>query len=550
MPGATGQIPRVRARSLARLVGLWLVTSTLGVPAAHAANGYIGGTVTQTGGGALSGVFVNIYDSSGTYATFGLTDTTGQYTSNVDLPPGTYFARTWNPSGFINKLYDNLPCASCTVTDGTAIIVMSAMTTTGIDFVLTPGGLISGTVTGAGGTPLMSIDVSIYDASGAYVTDGFTDALGQYVTASGLPTGTYFAATMNSSSYMDELYDNLSCIGGFCTVTAGTPIAVTIGLTTSSVDFALVLGGTISGTVTNTGAVGLADVFVSIYDASGAYFTYGYTDAMGHYASTSGLPTGTYFARTSFATGYLNELYDNLPCVGSFCTVTTGTPIPVTLGLTTSGIDFELAAGGLISGTVTNTVATSLSGVTVYVYDATGAFVLGAPTNLTGQYITANGLPAGTYFARTFNAGLYLDELYDNQPCVSVCTVTSGTPIIVTSGMTTTGIDFVLSTFTDDPIVSGLTTVRAVHVMELRTRIDALRAAHVLAAFGWTDHPLVAGTTPVRAVHLTELRTALNQVYVAAATPTPTYTDPALTIGTTIKAVHLTELRAFVLALE
>ena len=52
-------------------------------------------------------------------------------------------------------------------------------------------------------------------------------------------------------------------------------------------------------------------------------------------------------------------------------------------------------------------------------------------------------------------------------------------------------------------------------------------------------------------MHLTELRTALDAVYDAAARPRPSYTDAAVTAGaTTIEAVHLTELRAAVVALE
>ena len=51
-------------------------------------------------------------------------------------------------------------------------------------------------------------------------------------------------------------------------------------------------------------------------------------------------------------------------------------------------------------------------------------------------------------------------------------------------------------------------------------------------------------------VHITELRTALSQVYVAARQAEPTYTDPALAAGMSIKAIHVAELRAAIEALE
>ena len=105
--------------------------------------------------------------------------------------------------------------------------------------------------------------------------------------------------------------------------------------------------------------------------------------------------------------------------------------------------------------------------------------------------------------------------------------------------------------FTDDPLVPGVTPVRAVHFRELRTRIDMLRAGAGLSAYRWTDPGLTAGLTRVRSVHLTELRAALNQAYAAAGQPRPSYIDASVRAGTTpIRAAHVTELRAAVVALE
>ena len=106
-------------------------------------------------------------------------------------------------------------------------------------------------------------------------------------------------------------------------------------------------------------------------------------------------------------------------------------------------------------------------------------------------------------------------------------------------------------TFTDDPLVPGLTPVRAVHFTELRTRIDALRATAGLQRFPWTDPMLRTGMTPVRLVHLLELRSALAEAYAAAERPAPTYTDASPQAGRTpIRTTHLMELRTAVAALE
>ena len=105
--------------------------------------------------------------------------------------------------------------------------------------------------------------------------------------------------------------------------------------------------------------------------------------------------------------------------------------------------------------------------------------------------------------------------------------------------------------FNDDPIVAGSTPVRAIHILELRTRIDILRRREGLAAFPWTDNALVPEVTPIVAAHLSDLRTALQAAYEAAEWTVPSYTDPAIAPGAVaIRAVHLTELRAAVVALE
>ena len=102
--------------------------------------------------------------------------------------------------------------------------------------------------------------------------------------------------------------------------------------------------------------------------------------------------------------------------------------------------------------------------------------------------------------------------------------------------------------FTDDPIVPGVTPVRAAHFTELRTRIDPLRRAAGLTPFRWTDLALRAGVTPVKLAHLLELREALAAAYRAAGRAAPRWAPAAR--STPIRALHVTELRAAVLALE
>ncbi len=105
------------------------------------------------------------------------------------------------------------------------------------------------------------------------------------------------------------------------------------------------------------------------------------------------------------------------------------------------------------------------------------------------------------------------------------------------------------SGFTDDPVVVGVTAVRAVHLRELRARIDALRTARELGRFAYTDPTIMAGVTPVRAAHVSELRTALDEVYDEADRRRPGYTGEVRE-GAALQAVHLNELRRAIQDLE
>ena len=93
--------------------------------------------------------------------------------------------------------------------------------------------------------------------------------------------------------------------------------------------------------------------------------------------------------------------------------------------------------------------------------------------------------------------------------------------------------------FTDTALTAG-TEIRAVHLAELRTAINAVCLLAGLPAPGFTDSA-VPGTT-IKAVHVTEMRSTLNFARGVLGLPTPPYTDPSLT-SVVVKAVHFEELR-------
>jgi putative Ig domain-containing protein len=174
-----------------------------------------------------------------------------------------------------------------------------------------------------------------------------------------------------------------------------------------------------------------------------------------YYVSTS---TQAFFAGVSpthpRSGDLIGELYDDVPCVSTDCDATRGTPITVTAGATTSGIDFVLKYGGSFGGQMCSGGDTAI----VEVYDSQG-------TKLEGRYRRSSGvscgpgirnyevvgLPTGVYFARVV-AGGYM-QAYNNA--CSTCAPTSWTPIVVREGQNTT-----VDLFAPDPVLIMSGTVR------------------------------------------------------------------------------------------
>jgi fibronectin type III domain protein len=97
--------------------------------------------------------------------------------------------------------------------------------------------------------------------------------------------------------------------------------------------------------------------------------------------------------------------------------------------------------------------------------------------------------------------------------------------------------------FTDDPLNTGVI-VKAIHVTDLRTTINAMRAASGLSAYGWTDNTITAGQTTIRAAHMLDLRAALNEARSALDLPLQSFPSGSINAGSTsIMALHVQEVR-------
>jgi Carboxypeptidase regulatory-like domain/Putative Ig domain len=136
----------------------------------------------------------------------------------------------------------------------------------------------------------------------------------------------------------------------------------------------------------------------------------------------------------------VDEIYADVACAAS--DMRRGTPVVV--GATdVTGIDFTIAAGGVLAGVVTDTTGVGVADVPVSVFDAAGTLVEQATSSATGSFRVT--VPPGPYRARAEATLGYGAEMYREVACTSgSCDVSSGTPIAISTGATASGIDFTL----------------------------------------------------------------------------------------------------------
>ncbi len=107
----------------------------------------------------------------------------------------------------------------------------------------------------------------------------------------------------------------------------------------------------------------------------------------------------------------------------------------------------------------------------------------------------------------------------------------SSAPILVTTILFT------------DAITARVTRIKAVHVSELRTAVNAVRALAGLSSYNFTDANLTG--LRIRVVHIAELRSALDSARTVLGLPVLNYIDATLTPAVTpVKAAHITALRS------
>jgi acid phosphatase len=296
--------------------------------------GTITGRITSNAtGAALSGASVSYSGGSTT------TDGSGNYTlSNV-------------PTGSVNVT------ASMTgFTSQTASVSVTSGTTSTRNFALAPSSTPTGTITGhvtnnSNGAALSGATVSY--SAGSTTTDGS----GSY-TLTNVPAGNV-SVTASLAGFSSQTAS--------VTVASGVTVTLNFALTPSGTG-----SGTISGRVTNINTGGaISGATVSF---SGGSTT---TDSSGGYAF-SNVAAGTY-SLTATHTGYFR--------VTNSVTVSSGA---------TATLNFALATGGKVAGTVSDASGGAISGAAVSITGGSIATTVNVTTSSGGTY-NSNWVPIGTY---------------------------------------------------------------------------------------------------------------------------------------------------------
>ena len=381
---------------------------TIAVRASKSTLGSISGTVARDLDGLpISGLWVYAYDyDTGSWGGSDQTDANGVY-EITSLASGTYRVQvsTWGTE-YVQECYDDV----FDWNSATPVRVIAGEPTRGVDFGLAIGATITGTVIrDSDGLPISGLCVFAHDYdTGAWGRGGRTDANGFYE-INKLPTGTYRVRIYtDNTDYVAEYYSDV------IDYEDAAPVAVIGGEERPNIDFGLAISGTITGTVTgDLEGTPISGLWVHAEDyASGEYRNGDWTDPNGKYEITN-LPAGAYKVRaTTWGSdyNYIQEYYNDQLNWEDADEVT------VREGEPTSGIDFQLAIGGSIIGTVTDANGNPISNLWIWASDYYGSsWGNGDHTDPNGEYEIV-GLPTGTYKVEVSTWGTdYVRQFYNQQ---------------------------------------------------------------------------------------------------------------------------------------
>lgn len=328
--------------------------------------GYLEGNVTDSLGNLIVGATVS---AGGTSTT---TDPNGHYL--LHWTSSSNYTATANKEGYVKST-----ATSVQITKGA---------TTYLNIVLAKSATISGYVTNENGQALADIYCNIETIGKAE----YTNSLGYYT----------FNEDLNAGAY------SILFTGGYYVPKSQTVTVLLAGDDCLNNNVTMILGGSISGTVTNSYGGPISSVTVYAYNSTNAttYVESTSTNSNGFYNITK-LVADTYTIKVVGTTIYKEKSV---------------TSISVSLGQTTANQNITLEFQQTVSGFASKSSGEPVYGVTVRAYNTSQTYDYGSSSDTTtvSGYYNLKHLNDGTTYNIKTSAGTYsyIDTLYGNATVV------------------------------------------------------------------------------------------------------------------------------------
>jgi protocatechuate 3,4-dioxygenase beta subunit len=402
--------------------------------------------IQDAGEAGISGVTVNLYNSSSTLVGTTTTDANGAY-SFTNLTPGTYSVGFVAPSGYTisaqsqgsDTTKDSNPNPSTGKTASVTLAAGQNNPTIDCGMYVTPASLgdfvwldaNKNGIQDAGEAGISGVTVNLYNSSSALVGTTTTNANGAY-SFTNLTPGTYSVGFVAPSGYTispkdqgtddskDSDVDPSTGKTGSYTLTAGqNNLTIDAGMYVTPIapaslgDFVW-LDANKNG-IQDAGEAGISGVTVNLYNSSSTLVGTTTTDANGAYSFTN-LTPGTYSVGFVAPSGYTispkdqgtddskdSDVEPSTGKTGSY-TLTAGqnnptidcgmyltTASPVTIG--------DFVWNDANHNGIQDAGETGMSNITVKLYTCSDSLVATTATSSTGYYQFTN-IPAGSYYVK------------------------------------------------------------------------------------------------------------------------------------------------------